>query len=157
MWRLHRPFSSLWTVLVSVLIVGVLLGVLGNCAYDELSTSKGCTLGLNLRDFLRPSILGVIVALLLFLGLRWAAGRSYRRNEALKSFALLKPVEKLSPEDFRFQVLRPSLKLSEKGWRSVQRSLTDRPNALFVLRKPAKSTVGALLEPLFGQFLYALR
>jgi tetratricopeptide (TPR) repeat protein len=35
------------------------------------------------------------------------AERSYRRHEALSSFALLKPVEKLTPEDFGFQVMRP--------------------------------------------------
>jgi hypothetical protein len=37
-------------------------------------------------------------------------------------------------------------KLSEKGRRGLQSSLIDYPKALFVLRTPAKFTLGALLE-----------
>src|SRR5688572_31428309 len=43
-------------------------------------------------------------------------------------------------------------KLSEKGRRVLQRSPTSHPKALFVLRISAKFTLGAVLEPLFGQF-----
>jgi hypothetical protein len=106
MWRLYPPLKSLWTVLVSVLVAGILLGVLGNCAYDALS-SEGCTLTLNPRNLLRPSILGIILALLLLGILRLVAGRSYRRHEAPKSFALLKRADELRPEDLGFQMLRP--------------------------------------------------
>jgi hypothetical protein len=46
-----------------------------------------------------------------------------------------------------FELLRtPSTKLSEKGLRGLQCGLTDYPKALFVLRTPAKFTLGALLE-----------
>ncbi len=106
MWRLYPLLRSLWTLLISVLVAGVLLGVLGNCAYDALSP-EGCTLTLNPRDLLRPSVLGIILAFMLLGSLRLVAGRSYRRHEARKSFALLKPVEELSPEDLGFQVLQP--------------------------------------------------
>jgi hypothetical protein len=44
-------------------------------------------------------------------------------------------------------------KLSEKGRRGLQRSSTERPKVQSVLRIAAKSTLGALLAPLFGQFL----
>jgi hypothetical protein len=47
-----------------------------------------------------------------------------------------------------------SLKLSEKGRWGLQGSLTDHPKALVVLRMPTKFTLGALLVPLFGRFLY---
>jgi hypothetical protein len=47
----------------------------------------------------------------------------------------------------------PLLRLSEKGGRGQQSSLTNHPKALFVLRIPANSAVGALLLPLFGQSL----
>ena len=40
---------------------------------------------------------------------------------------------------------------SEKGRRSLQRSTTGHPKALFALRILAKSTLGALLVNLFGQ------
>jgi 2-polyprenyl-6-methoxyphenol hydroxylase-like FAD-dependent oxidoreductase len=43
------------------------------------------------------------------------------------------------------------LRLSEKGPRSLQRSPTDHPKALFALHIPAKSTLGASLVHLFGQ------
>jgi hypothetical protein len=55
------------------------------------------------------------------------------------------PVEAYSPKCLE--------KLSEKGRGGLQRSPTDHPEALFVLRIPAKFTVGALFESLFGQFL----
>ncbi len=44
-------------------------------------------------------------------------------------------------------------KLSEKGRKGLQRSPTDHPRAHFFPRIPAKFTLGALLVPLFGQFL----
>jgi hypothetical protein len=46
-------------------------------------------------------------------------------------------------------------KLSEKGRKGLQRSPTEHPRAHFFLRIPAKSTLGALLVPLFGLFLEA--
>src|SRR5215218_11473939 len=45
----------------------------------------------------------------------------------------------------------PLLRLSEKGRRSLQRSTTDHPKALFTRRTPAISTLSALLMHLFGQ------
>jgi hypothetical protein len=39
---------------------------------------------------------------------------------------------------------------SERGRRSLQRSVTDHPKILFALRTPAISTFGALLVHLFG-------
>ena|SRR5829696_7768542 len=106
MWRLYPPIKSLWTLLVSVLVAGILLGVMGNCAYDALSL-EGCTLTLDPRTLLRPFILGIILAFLLLGGLRLAAGRSYHRREARKSFALLKPADELRPEDLGFQMIQP--------------------------------------------------
>jgi hypothetical protein len=49
----------------------------------------------------------------------------------------------------------PFPRLSENGGRSQQRSLTNHPKALFVLRILANSSVGALLSPIFGQSLHA--
>ena len=42
-------------------------------------------------------------------------------------------------------------RLSEKGRRSLQRSATDHPKALFALRTPPISTLLALIVHLFGQ------
>ena len=106
MWRLHNFLSSLWTFLVIILGVGLLLGIVGNCAYDELST-RSCTLMLTGRDLLRPSVLGVAATLVLLGGLRLMATQSYRRHESIDKFALLKRVDNFSPDDLSFQVLRP--------------------------------------------------
>jgi hypothetical protein len=50
----------------------------------------------------------------------------------------------------------PLPKPSEKGRRVLQRSPSEHPKVLFVLRKLAESTLGTLLVPLFGQFLQRL-
>jgi len=78
-----------------------------NCAYDALS-SQGCQITIeDIWELPKAPILVVVLTLLLVGVLRLVSGRSRRRYEAGKAFALIKPVEKLSPKDLGFQVLRP--------------------------------------------------
>jgi hypothetical protein len=52
-----------------------------------------------------------------------------------------------------------SMKLSEKSQKGLHlapQAVERGCSALFVLRVPAESTLGALLVPLFGRFLYML-
>jgi tetratricopeptide (TPR) repeat protein len=79
----------------------------GSCAYDAFSPD-GCQLSIeDVQELPLTAVLGVASAFLLIGGLRLASGRSHIRHEARKAFALIKPAENLSPEDFGFQVLRP--------------------------------------------------
>jgi tetratricopeptide (TPR) repeat protein len=109
MSRLHGPLNSLWALVVSV-ILGVLIGVLGNYVYDELAEPKGSSLNLSLTELLRPSSLGIIVGfvaltLLSLWLLRFLARRGNRRHKARERFELLESANKLRPEDFGFRVI----------------------------------------------------
>src|SRR5215203_3586766 len=111
MSRLYGPLSSLSGQVLSG-IFGLLMGVLGSYVYDELSKPNGSSLRLNFGDLLRPSSLGIIVLFAaltyLFLGvLRFFAQRAHRRHEARKSFDLVIPASKLSPEHLDFQAIAP--------------------------------------------------
>jgi len=108
---LHRPLSSLWAKVASV-VLGLSIGLLGNYTYDELTEPKGSSLELSFGHLLRPTSLGIIILFIaltyLLLGmLRLVTQRSHRRQEARGSFDSIEFASNLPAEYLGFQVISP--------------------------------------------------
>lgn len=79
----------------------------GDCLNGWVFEGESCVPSQAVRESLPaygPWVLGTFVLLLV---LTLIVRRLARREQARESFALLKPGEKLSPEDLGFQVLGP--------------------------------------------------
>jgi tetratricopeptide (TPR) repeat protein len=103
MWSLYRLLRLLWYVVVTVLVGGTAVGVLGNCRFSSLSL-QDCAQRL-LGDLQDPFLIAIVITLLTLGALFFFAASAQRRRTVSKKFELLKPASELRPEDLGFRVV----------------------------------------------------
>lgn len=129
----YRLYPTLKYILLTILIAGVGVSLIGTCVSGLVFEDNSCSLRQDIGASLiayGPRTLFVFLLLLMF---TFVAKRDYLYNEARQQFAIAKPAEDLHPADFGYRPVQPGAEVTPRHRpfykEYVPRNLTPAPES----------------------------